>query len=198
MLTVTVEPTTNDLTEISTVQTELRLTDQGDIEAIPDLIRKASAACAAWCGRTEGFGRATVVQTERLTFARECIILERDLAPTITSVVEGGDTLAGTDYEVDGALLYRLEDDERTEWPAEKIVITYDAGFLDGAELADLPHEIERACLDVAAHMHNMRGNDPAVRREDNGLSSWSFADLDRGIPKSAADLLAPYRKFSI
>lgn len=199
MLTVVTPPTTNDLTTIETATRELRLDDhQDNLLGLAELIQKASAACAGWCMRPEGFGRATVTQTERLTVSRECIILDRDLNPSITTVVEDGDTLAGSDYEVDDGRLYRLDDDERIEWPAVKIVITYEAGYLDGGELDDLPQEIESACLLTLAAMHQARGENPLVRRSDNGLLSTSLAPTNGGIPDQAAQLLAPFRRWRV
>jgi hypothetical protein len=198
MLTLVTAATTHDLTRVETAATELLLTRAEDLAALPENIQKASAACASYCGRQEGFGRATWRQTERLSFARDYIILDRDIAPTITSVVEGADTLAGTDYELDGALLYRLDADERTMWPAEKIVITYAAGFLSGGTLGDLPHEIERACLLTMAAMIDGRGHNPALQRENDGLVSFSYAEMPGGIPPQAAALLAPYRRLML
>jgi hypothetical protein len=193
MLTVVAAPTTNDLTTTETAQRELRLEAQEDLDGLAELIAKASAACASWCGRPEGFGRATVTQTERLTRCADVLILARDLAPAISSVTEAGTALDADDYELDGSLLYRLSDDERTTWPAGKIVITYAAGY---TSLTDLPHEIEAACLLTLAQMHAGRGENPMERRADNGLLSVSYMDTDGGIPPAAAALLLPYRRY--
>ena len=197
MLTVTVAPTTSDLTTTTVATRELKL-GQADQNGLGELITQASAIVAAWCGRQpqgttySEFGAQTVRQQERLVEPAECIILDRDLNPAITSVVEGADTLTGSDYELDGSLLYRLEDDERTSWPAEKIVITYTTGW---TLLAGLPPSIERAALIVVAQLVAARGENPMERRFDNGLVSVSYSDTDGGIPPAAAGLLAPWRR---
>lgn len=195
MLSVVTAPTTLDLTTLTVAQRELQLT-QADLDGVAELITQASDVVASWCGRQHAtgheFAAQTVRQTERLTGAADCLILDRDLNPGITSIVEGAETLAGTDYERDGALLYRLEDDERTTWPAEKIVITYTTGF---ALVSGLPREIERATLIVLQHLISARGENPMERRYDNGLLSVSYMDTDGGIPPAAAGLLSPWRR---
>jgi hypothetical protein len=196
MLEVITAPTTSDLTVLATATRELQLVRAEDTAGLADLICEASGICASWCKRPEGFGRATVRQTERLATARDCIVLERDLAPTITSVTLDGTTLASTEYELDGALLYRLVSDDVVAWPAgAKVVITYQAGFV---LLTGLPTEIERACLAVIAYLHGLRGNNPAARTEDNGLTRISYQDTDGGIPMQAAGWLRPYRRVTL
>jgi len=194
MITVVTSPTTNALTTVETAQRELRLEGQDDLAGLQELIDKASEACAQWCGRPEGFGRSEVTQTVRARNMRGPIILERDLAPAIVSVTLDGEALTADDYESDGALLYRLVDDERAAWSG-KVVITYEAGF---ANLTTLPHAIESACLLTLAWMHHLRGENPLERRHDNGLVSISYMDTANGIPPAAAELLGPYRRITL
>lgn len=198
MLTVTTAPTTTDLTDLTTAQRELQLS-QADLDGVAALITQASDIVASWCSRQHDtgheFAAQTVRQTERLAASAGCIILDRDLNPAITSIVEGADTLTGTDYERDGSLLYRLDDDERIAWPAEKIVITYTTGY---ALLAGLPRDIERATLLVLQHLISARGENPMERRYDNGLLSVLYVDPVGGIPPAAAGLLAPWRRITL
>ena len=81
MITVTTPPATNMLTVLATAARELAISDA--TAGLQELIGQASDACARYCGRAEGFGRATVRQTER-NVTLPCIILERDIAPSIT------------------------------------------------------------------------------------------------------------------
>lgn len=199
MLTVVTQPTTLDLTDATTAEAATGPLSQTDVAALAPLITQASEMVATYCGRNHPtgheFAAQTVRQTERLTDTRECIILERDINPAITSVVEGADTLTGSDYELDGALLYRLDDDDRTTWAAEKIVINYTTGW---ALLSGLPRPIERATLLTLQHILSARGENPMERRYDNGLLSVSYMDTDGGLPPAAAELLKPWRRFQL
>jgi hypothetical protein len=196
MITVITPPTTNMLTVTSTAARELTIAEA--TAGLQELIGQASDACARYCGRAEGFGRATIAQTERDIYA-PCIVLGRDINPAITSVVEDGTTLAAADYELDGSLLYRLSDDMRAEWNAAKVVITYAAGYV---LLTDTPQDLERACIATLGAIYAGRGRDPRVRSEAaDGVGSVSYLDPKAGaeaLPVEAAALLGPYRKISL
>ena len=196
MITVITPPATNMLTVIATAARELSILEA--TAGLQELIGQASDACARYCGRAEGFGRATVAQTERDIYA-PCIVLDRDINPAITSVVEDGVTLAASNYELDGSLLYRLSDDSRTQWAAAKVVITYAAGYV---LLTDTPQDLERACIATLAAIYAARGRDPRIRSEAaDGVGSVSYLDPKAGaeaLPVEAAALLSPYRKISL
>lgn len=195
MITVITPPATNALTVTATAERELNLNGTPALAGLQELIGQASDVCARYCGRPEGFGRATVRQTERSLDA-DAIILDRDINPTITSVIEDGTTLASTDYELDGSLLYRLSDDIRIRWRANVVAVTYVGGF---TLLTDLPQDIERACLIVLSAIHSSRGRDPHIRSEAaDGVGSVSYIDpraASDGLPAHATTLLQPWRK---
>ena len=199
MLTVTVVPTSLDLTDLTTAQRELALS-QADLDGVAALITQASDIVATWCGRQQDsgheFAAQTVRQTERLTAAAECIILDRDINPAITSVVEGADTLDAADYERDGARLFRLDDDERIDWPAEKIIVTYTTGY---TLLSGLPRAIERATLIVLQQLVASRTRESQVRSESvDGVVAVSYFGERESVPQEARDLLAPFRRIFI
>jgi hypothetical protein len=195
MITIITPPTTNMLTVTATAARELAIADA--TAGLQELIGQASDVCARYCGRPEGFGRATVRQTER-NVNLPCIILDRDIAPAITSVVEDGTTLAATDWELDGSLLYRLSGDYRIQWRATVLQVTYAAGY---TLLTDLPQDIERACLIVLQAIHSSRGRDPHIRSESaDGVGSVSYLDPrsnSDALPAQAITLLQPWRKMS-
>jgi hypothetical protein len=203
-LTVLIPPVSNNLTTAETVARELLLTDENLVVGISELIPMASAACASYCNRVEGFGLAVVRQTERIATARDCIILARDLNVVLAGVVgdytlgvvEAGTTLGADEYELDaGGLLYRLSDDERTNWEPGLVTITYKAGY---ALLDDLPWDIERACILTVAEMHAQRGGNPGLRSQNNGLMAETFMTPVAGVPPQAARLLDPWRRFAL
>jgi hypothetical protein len=200
-LRVTAAATTKDLTRLATVKAELSIANTVQDAWLADAIRQASDGIAAYCRRPEGFGRETVEETFRAVrpgAAASCLILGRDIAPAIASVVEDGASLLAAEYVLDGSLLYRLEDDRPACWLAAKIVVVYQSGY---ALLADLPYDVERCCLDLVVRAYNARGRDPGLRSErilDVIAQSWDtpggngFKD---GLPVDVADRLAPYRR---
>ena len=197
MLDVTVAPTTNNLTTLTTAQRELQL-GQADLVGMDELISAASEIVAQHCGRLNDdkqseFGAQTVRQTERLVY-RECIVLDRDLVPAITTIVEDGVTLTATDYELSGSRLFRLSDDTRIAWCAQKVVITYTTGW---TLLGGMPHPIEQATLDVLRQLVARRGTASMVRSESvDGVIAVSYRDPkpeDRGLPDGVAQRLSPW-----
>jgi hypothetical protein len=198
MLSVITPATSSDLTILATLKAELGITGTTQDAYLSTLIAQVSDGCARYCRRTT-FGRERVAQTERISTPRDCIVLDRDLAPSIVSVVEDGTTLAAADYEIDGALLYRLESDSRIRWPVAKIVVTYDAGY---TLLTDLPADLERAALDWAKALYSAQGRDPMLRSESaDGVGSASYLDPRGGLlaaPPQTSSILDHYRVVSL
>jgi hypothetical protein len=196
MLTTITPATSGDLTTLATAKRELGVTFSTDDARIEDLVTAASAMCAQHCNRPEGFGRATVKQVERLVRSRDALILSRDLSPAIISIVEDGVTLTVPNWEIDGTLLYRLEDDERVCWSrGAKVEITYEAGLtLPGS----VPADLERAALTVVQTLYSSAGRDPAIKAESvDGVGSVTY-DMRSGaeaVPAGCCALLAPWRR---
>jgi hypothetical protein len=198
MLTILTPAASQDLVTVERVKNELSLTGSEVDSTIQDLIAEASAIIAGYCGR-EGFGQEYVRQTERLSCGREFIVLERNLAAEVLLATEAGTELTADEYEVDGALLYRLEDDERVCWTAGKIVIDYTAGY----DLTDeAPVALSRAALDLVVGMYRGIGRDTAIRSEQvEGIGQTAYFDWRGGTLPLSADrvaALARYRLVSI
>jgi hypothetical protein len=204
-LRVTTAATTKDLTRLATVKAELSIADAVTTQDswLTDAIRQASDGIGAYCRRREGLGRETVEETFR-TGGHESaasLILSRDIEPSITSVVEDGETLLATEYLLEGALLRRLEDDRVVAWNAAKIVVVYQAGF---TLLSGLPYDVERCCIDLVVRAYNARGRDPGLRSErilDVIAQSWDTPGGDGfkgGLPRDVADRLDPYIRWAV
>ena len=198
-LSVVTPAATKDLTVLARLKADLSITDAAQDAALADVIREASDAIGRACARPEGFGRETVTETWRLSGHAECLILARDILPTVTSVTEDGEALAAADYLLDGSLLRRLSEDAPIVWTARKIVVTYAAGY---ALLADTPYDLERACLDLCATIWASRGRDRSLRSESaDGVGSVSYLDpraSGGGLPQAIADALASYRRITV
>ena len=200
MLTIITPAVTGNLTVLATVKAELGITGSADDAYLEAMICQASQMLATFCGRRT-FGLERVRQTERLNTSPEVIILDRDLNVGLVSVTEDGEALTAADYELDGSLLYRLDGAERVRWTAGTVVqITYDTGWqlLTDEAGVGLPHDLERACLEVIKAGYYARGRDPMLRSESvEGIGSSSYMDPrggSHGLPPQASALAEPYR----
>lgn len=203
ILTVTTAATARRLSTEATLRLELMADIEPDAAAVLSLLDQASAAVESWCGRT--FARETVSETFRLDAATLPLILGRHPIVAVTGVTEDGVAVVSGDREFDPAsgLLWRLSADTRIAWPASKIIVAYSAGYLLPGETGrDLPHDIERAALIVAAGLFAARGRDPLLRSESvDGVSAASWLDPRAGaggMPAQAAELLAPWRNWRV
>lgn len=199
MIEIITPASTGHLTTLARVKDELSISGTAEDLRLATLIGEASDLITAYCNR-DTFGAETLRQTERLSTCRECLILERDLSPAITSVTVDNTALLAADYERDGALLYRLRDDRRVAWQPGKVVILYTAGY---TLLGGLPYAIERAAVDLIVLMYRGAGRDTAVRQEMvEGVGTTSYFDQRVGadLPLSADRMaqLLRYRLHSV
>lgn len=202
-LSIDTPATTGDLTVLATVRRELQLADAftADDAWLADAIRQTSDMIASYCRRPEGFGRATVTQTWRLTRDPPLLLLARDLAPAVTTVVEDGVTLTTADWALDGSRIYRLLADAVAPWTASKVAVTYAAGY---GLLTDVPYDLERACLDLVVRAYRSRGRDPGLRSQDIPdvlRQSWDTPGGDGfrgGLPRDVADRLSPWVRWTL
>jgi len=189
MLEILTPASTNHLTTVDRVKAELSISGSGEDARLLTLIGEASDLIAAYCNR-DTFGAQELLQTERLSCPSPHIVLQRDIVVSIDEVEVDGVLLAATEYERDGSLLYRLQDDARIWW-AGKVKITFTAGF---TLLGDLPQGIERAALDIVVNLYNSAGRDTSIRQEMvQGVGSIAYSDLrsNGGLPLSAERIRA-------
>lgn len=205
MLTVTAPADSHRLTTLAAIKGEMRLSGGADDEFLSDLIDRASATIRRWCGRT--FALETVRETFRLSAPIETLSLSRWPVVSVASVIEAGNPLAAGDFETedDTALVYRLTgSDSRRHWPAGKIVVEYQAGYiLPGKPGRTLPEDVERATIMLVKAGWFGRSRDPLVRTEDvSGVLSTTFwvGGFGEGasLPPDVEGLLSPHRQPSI
>jgi hypothetical protein len=191
LLTVTGAAEGTDLTTLAAVKADLGLSGTEDDALLADLINRASAMIMSYCGRA--FAREALSETFRPSCRLPNLMLAR--RPVVSdglAVTEAGETLASADWELDArsGLLYRLDGaDGRIDWPAAKIVVTYAAGYiLPGTAGADLPADIEQACLSIVKGLWFARDRDPLVKNLTvDGVGSetyWVGGSGDEPIPQ--------------
>lgn len=196
MLTVTDAADSHAIITVEQAKLELSISGSSEDALLEELVKDASAIITGWCLR-DTFALEEVQQVERLDEPQPCLVLERELNVTIGEIVEDGVELEAEDWERDGALLYRLDaNDRRISWPGcVKVAITYSAGYTAGADVPDI---LRRAALDAITTLYRSRGRDVTVRSEQTeGVGETQYFDGRRAdVPPIAADRLAALGRY--
>lgn len=205
-VTVVTPAASGDLTTLEALDRELSgEPDTARDVRLAEVIRQVSAAAAAYCG-LDTFGRERVRQTERSLWGCRAygrsILLERWIRPSIVSVEVDGVALDTAEYEVDGALLYRLTagGSPYAFW-AGQIAVTYDTGFDCPA---GVPPDLQRIALDLCVGAHQTRSRDAGLRRirimdlvEKEYFGTQATAATG-GMPGDVATRLEKYRRVMV
>lgn len=189
-----------DLVALATVKAELGIEDSQSDAVLERHIDVATARIGRYCARTH-FASATAVETLRLVRVQSgALWLRHWPVASIASVVEDGVALAAGDYELeDGRQLWRLDGaDNRSCWPAAKIVVTYAGGY---TLPSGCPADLAQQCIDLVKLLWNARDRDPAVKGESaDGIGSveyWVGATGSDALPPEIARGLFNYRNFA-
>lgn len=165
------------LTSRANVKTAMGITNTASDARIDMIIPHASALIVGGCalatdksGSIASFGSETLRATfrERGLDRGEALTLPwRVPVSSITSIVEDGATLAGTDYEMFGTKpgrLRRLSSGVPTSWSSAAIVVTFVAGW---SLPSGVPPDMEAAAIEQVKAMVFGAGRDPAIRSEN-------------------------------
>lgn len=180
----------------------LAMGDASKDDALLVLNNRVSALIARACRVADGGGSVltlreeTLTETVRLTERSDGLILSRRPVSSITSVVEDGTSLVGTDYEVDprSGLICRLRDDRGIAWSCRRSVIVYVAGW------AAVPDDLKMAASLLAKDFHSVGARDSNLKRiKVDGVDEreyWVSPTSDPLISNEVAALLAPYMNY--
>lgn len=213
MLTVIAPAATHDLTVLETVKAELEVSGSGDDAFLARLIQQASGDIARYCNRA--FALEAVREVFRLiepyggeydaySLTTAPLLLRRSPVVQVLSIVEDdGAPLQPAEYELepDTGLIRRLSDSWIIGFWGARVVVEYRAGY---ELLAGLPHEVERACIDLVKARYFARSRDPALRSEaildviNASYTSSSSAATKRGLPLDIAERLDAFRRFEL
>lgn len=198
------------LTTVDDLKAMLNDTPDAPDEKLLTAITQASAAIETACNRV--FAKQRYAETLRLDGALDVISLQHYPA-SIVSIVHDGVTLDAEDWELDAkaGLLYRLDgSDAPLDWTGEKIVVTYDGGYVlpsfTGGSGEPLPADLQRACQILAKTSWQNDGRDVSVLRETvpdildityaaPGGNAMPFAGA---LPEEIAGLIQPYRALRV
>lgn len=129
----------------------------------------------------------TLTETFRPEQAWQRLVLARRPIVAVTSVVECTTTLAADQYEIGAGAGYlrRLHCDRPIRWPADKIVVTYQAG------LASVPDDLRRAAKRAATMLWAESGRDPNLKRvRTEGIGEREYWVGSTDDPLLSADIL--------
>jgi uncharacterized phiE125 gp8 family phage protein len=190
------------LCAVEAVRAELLIDGVDQDYLLLPLIDAASQQVAGYCRRV--LALETVRETWRLTERPECLLLRRHPVTAITSVIEDGVTLAGTDYDLDAdaGFIWRLDGETRIGWAQATVQVTYSAGYVGpGQSSPTLPYDIQRATVLLVSMAYNSRGRDASLRSVNlQGVVAESYqmpTPGSGGMPTAIADMLAPYREWA-
>lgn len=193
MLHITTPASSYALISLETAKAACGITGTDEDSAMQLYIDRASDVIARHCNRV--FARETVEEQFRVDRQRTELLLARYPIASVASIVEDGDTLSASDFEVDksNGILSRLYRDHPCWWPISKTVVTYSAGYA----LADVPGALRQACVQLVKAYYIGADRDPLVRSESvTPISSASyFSGDDAHLPPEVRDLLKPFRK---
>lgn len=199
ILTIVAAASERKLATVDAVVRELALpAGATPADHVTDLLNAASGAIESHCRRC--FARETLREVFRGLSASEVILARFPVAEIVSVVVDGSALAEGVDFEADASgVLYRLSGDTRVAWRAGKLTVEYAAGWLlPGQSGANLPADISRACVLLAAAGYHAAGRDPMLRSESSqDVGQVSYLDPREGMeamPPQAAALLAPFR----
>lgn len=208
-ITVITPAASKDLTVLATVKAELEITTTDDDAFINTLIQQASAAIVSYCGRefaaeevdetVKAYGTATLMVSRTPVTALTSISLDDGVSSVtipagdyVLEDAEGGfirslvGTWTWTASQGSGILARPVPG---SEFQAYRV--RYTGGYV---LLTTLPHDVERACIDLVKHKYLARGRDGAIVEED--LSQVYRAEYAPGDFTSAQrSLLAPWRR---
>lgn len=191
-----------DLTDRFTVKLDLGINDGNSDDQIDLWIPQASAIISAYCDRV--FRLESLVETFRLPRAERShreLRLSRYPVGEVTAVTEDGTALIEADFEVEPTmgLLHRLSNDCPISWCARKVVVEYDAGY---ADIADVPLQLQKACIALVRYMRTSGPRDATLKRvKIEGISEreyWVPPSGDPFIPGDVAELLLPFRRIKV
>jgi hypothetical protein len=198
ILTVIQPPIAARLTTINAVRDQVVLPDGVSDIMVGEWIDQASSAISSYCQRS--FGRQVLKQTFRGATG-DVLILDAVPISSIQEVRADGSVVDASGYDVSlgSGLLYRLANDARVPWAAQRVEVTFQAGWiLPGASSRNLPFDIERACLLIVSASAAGSTRDPMLRSETIegvGSASWIASAEMGSLPPQAEALLRPYSK---
>lgn len=160
---------------LSDVKADLGITDAASDVILLRLIEESGARVEAHCrqrldSRTEV--EAFHEPGDSLILAPDGAVIE---TIAIVSVVEDDETLVASDWDLDGALLRRLDGDGRpVAWSADAVTVTYTGGFVLPTEGGDPPSTVP---VDLAGAVYALVRDAWQRRSIDGYVKSESYAD---------------------
>lgn len=213
-ITVTSSAVHPELTTLIRVKEELGLTGSTSDSLLVSQIQEASSLIKSYCGRE--FARETVTETF-VGNGMVDTVLARTPVVSITACSFDGSTVGSSTYEIqnpDAGIVRRIDNvwtnTEYKRWNVERYSIpggkndwsiTYSSGYITPGSTVgqrNLPHDIERACIDITKSLYLRSEEDPRIKHQRTGDASETLFDTTHGLPPVAEDILKRWRRIDI
>ena len=184
-LTVTKPAATQALCTVQQVRDQIVSVKPGDAAATAELtglVRVASARIAREIGYEPG--RQSYLLT--VLTDRPAIILPVPVHPSVTSVETAGEAVQWQDLGAGVVHTFR------PSWPI-LLNIRFDAGWPVTPAVVDVPADLARAAVELAASLWHRRGRSHDISSEDLGGVAGVAYDTQR-MPMSVLDVINSYR----
>ncbi len=218
-MTVTVSSsnaaTHKEFTLLAVVKDDLGVTGSSEDGLLTGMIQQASDIIISHTGRQ--FARERV--TETLPANDEfTMVLTRTPIVTVHAITHDGSTISSTSYAVDDSsagILFRETrwtkttlfanflspyptDHGRRDWSVD-----YTAGYImpGSSDARTLPHDLERACIDIVKSMYLSKSDNPNVKTQKVGDASetkFGGSDSASAIPPAALKVLNYWRRMEV
>jgi len=184
-ITINSSASDTDFTTLETVKEELGISSTDDDSLLADLIMQAGDEIRYETGRK--FAKETVTETITGDGGTR-LVLARVPLKSIAFIEDDGSSVASTSYEIedaeagfvfrengwtDGRQIARGITHQRpTRHGSFNIEVKYTAGYaMPGSTGRDLPHDLERAAVDLVKQSYLRRRGDPSATQEIIGAA---------------------------
>lgn len=201
---ITTPAVSYDLTDLTTVKSELKKTDTADDDLLGKYITWSSAAIANEVNRPfvsetmkDQFLLSRAQASGVARVAPDALLVQRWPIISVASVTENGTALVvNTDYVIDatnGRLLRLSSDGNTRSWCLWPVIVAYVGGY------ATLPGDVIDVAVRMVKNRWNLRGRDPYLRSETipgvREASWWIATGNEAGnMPPDIVDILDNYR----
>lgn len=199
------------LTTVLAVKVELDISDEDNDNLIESFIEQASDQISTFTGRV--FAKEQVKETIGATGLPE-ILLNRTPIVTVDEIKYDGTEV--TDYSISSykaGILYRetgwsdtsiswntFEKEHPSPYLKPSWEFTYTAGYVLPNQSTvsaprDLPHDLERACIDMVKTLYRSKSLDSSIKRYKVGDTDISFERSGGLITPTVSSVLSYYRR---
>lgn len=217
MITVTAAASSRKLATLALLKEDLSITVSDNDTALNRILDQASSMITRYCGRE--FARETIVETLPGN-GKFTLLLTRTPIVSISAITYDGVTVSADDYSIrepEAGIIYNRYGWNETARASQGLSqnpilssrenlysVTYVAGYIlpsftDPAG-ANLPYDIERACLDIAKGYWVNPGINTVIQSESvPDVASVTYRDMSQAgaMPAHVREILDSWKRYA-